>query len=79
MRIEFTPVAVATDSADREGYLMLADDELVGVIVKLAGREHGKLQGAFYLEAGFGRCAVMPSETFASLENAGAWARSRLH
>lgn len=79
MRIEFTPVLVATDSADREGYLMLADDQLVAVLVKLAGAEHGHLQGAFYLEAGFGRCAVRPSETFDSLDKAGAWARSRLH
>ncbi|MDG2520375.1 hypothetical protein P7B02_02385 [Caulobacter segnis] len=79
MRIDFTPVTVATDSADREGFLMLADDQLVGVIVRLAGSEHGQLQGAFYLEAGFGRCAVTPSATFESLDVAGAWARARLH
>lgn len=72
-------VRVNTKSADKEGRLVLAGGELVAVLVRLDGREHGKLCGCWLLEAGFGPCAAVPAKVFAGLEDAKEWITNQLY
>jgi hypothetical protein len=66
-------IRVNTKSADSEGRLVLAGDELVAVLVRLDGPEHGLLRGHWLLEAGFGPCTTVRQDLFASLDDAKAW------
>ena len=72
------PVRVATGSDDEEGRLVLADGRLVAVLVHLAGQEHKELRGGWFLEAGFGCCAVPAPDVFRTLEDAEAWIGDQL-
>ena len=72
------PMRVATGSADEEGRLVLADGQLVAVLVQLAEAAYAGLVGSWFLEAGFGACAVPTAPTFASLEAALAWVEHQL-
>lgn len=72
------PVQVNTASHDSEGRLVLSDDCLVAVLVRLDGEEHGLLRGKWLLEAGFGPCCQPAPATFPSLEAAETWVREQL-
>ena len=60
-----------------EGRLVLADGELVAVLVRLDAEVHGTARGRWFLEAGFGRLAGTPAP-FVDLRAAEDWLRARL-
>ncbi len=74
------PILVDTASPDEKGCLVLANDRLVLVLVRVActGAEQDK-EGlcGWQMEAGFGRCAVAVLPLFDSLGDALNWVRKR--
>ena len=52
--IELQPIRVRTGSKDKEGRLVLADGELVAVLVRLDDEMHGSDRGKWFLEVMFG-------------------------
>jgi hypothetical protein len=78
--ISFKPMRVRIDGHDSEGRLVLVDDQLVAVIVRLDGQSHAPDQrGLWHLEAGFGMYNVpRPMPLFKTLEEAGAWVERAL-
>lgn len=76
--LTYRPVRVATGSDDEDGRLVLADGRLVAVLVHLAGEEHEELRGGWFLEAGFGSCAVPAPDVFPTIEDAEAWIGEQL-
>ncbi|HEX2054777.1 MAG TPA: hypothetical protein VHJ78_13770 [Actinomycetota bacterium] len=76
--LTYRPVRVATGSDDEDGRLVLADGRLVAVLVHLAGEEHKELRGGWFLEAGFGCCAVPAPGVFPTIEDAEAWIGEQL-
>jgi hypothetical protein len=71
MTLTLQPVRVA-NSHDEEGLLVLAEDRLVAVLVRLS-EEHGDLSGDWFLEAGFGRLDGPHHPTFRDLDEAQDW------
>jgi hypothetical protein len=69
---------VNTASHDHEGRLVMAEDCLVAILVRLDGEEHGALRGQWLLEAGFGPCSETAPVTFSSLEEAEHWVHEQL-
>ena len=55
-----SPTRVAVDDSDAEGLLVSHKGALVAVLVCLDDEIYGANKGRWYLEAGFGRCAVTP-------------------
>ena len=76
--ITFSAITVDTDTPDRDGYLVLVDQRLVAVIVRLEAEEHEGLQGSWHLEIGFGRFETAGQTVFASLADVDSWIRARL-
>ena len=76
-RMTRQPIRVATRSADQEGCLILADGNLVAVVVRLAEELHGTLKGAWFLEASFG-AADTPPPSFPDIDAAEAWLARQL-
>jgi len=77
--ITFQPITVATDSDDRYGMLLLADGELVAVLVRLADDTHGaSIRGHWYMEAGFGLAESHRGSLFLSLDEASQSITDRL-
>ena len=78
--ITFQAIPVLIDGHDTQGQLVLADGELVAVLARLDGETHDpKLKGLWHLEAGFGRCDEGRTlVVFETLDEAAAWAQSRL-
>jgi hypothetical protein len=79
--ISFQPMRVLIDGHDSEGYLVLADDQLAAVIVRLDGEAHdATARGLWHLEAGFGKCAAPPygAPLWATPEEAGLWVEEKL-
>lgn len=78
---ECRPVLVNTASPDEKGCLIMIDGRLVAVLVHVAGtgveRDREKLSG-WYVEAGFGRCAVPAPPLFGTLADAVTWMCTRL-
>ena len=72
------PIRINTGSSDTDGRLVLADDRLVAVFVRLTGEEHGPLRGSWALEAGFGPCQALATGGFETLRQAGEWVRAQL-
>ncbi len=72
------PIQVNTGSRDSEGRLVLANNCLVAVLVRLDGEEHGTLRGRWSLEAGFGPCSDLPPRPFRSLADAQRWVQRQL-
>jgi hypothetical protein len=67
------------DGHDREGTMILADGQLIAVIVRLDTQSHDpEHEGLWKLEAGFGKCAVGDAPLFAMPEEAGAWVERTL-
>ncbi len=77
-KMVFQPIRVNTASQDREGQLVLANDELVAALVRLEGEEHGTLRGAWLLEAGFGSCRDGTRRPFLTLREAEQWLSEQL-
>ena len=76
--ITLQPIPVMTGSQDHEGRLVLADGQLVAVLVRLADEVHGDKRGGWFLETGYGRCDGPQHPVFASLDEAQAWVRRRV-
>ena len=66
------PIRVATGE-DEEGMLLLLDDLLVAVLVRLSS-QHGDMAGRWFLEASFGRGLQVTHPVFEDLEAAKLWA-----
>jgi hypothetical protein len=58
VQVEFRPIQLLTCSADREGQLLLADDALVAVVVRLSQIHGAEYMNHWYVEAAFGLCAT---------------------
>ena len=79
--ISLQPMRVLIDGHDAEGRLVLADDQLAAVIVRLDGEAHSPAEkGLWHLEAGFGKCAAPPGHAplWARPEEAALWVQQRL-
>ena len=77
--LTFQSVRVETDSRDQEGQLVFANSFLVAVLVRLDPVQHPEkeLQGQWYLEVGFGRCAANAQTVFPTLDAVQAWVQQR--
>jgi len=78
---ECRPILVNTASPDEKGCLVLADNRLVAVLVRVAdtGAEQDRKEPCgWQMEAGFGRCAVSVPPLFDTLADAVAWMRTQL-
>jgi hypothetical protein len=64
--ITYEPVRVATTrhAKAEDGFLIFTDGALVAVITNLdwSVGDYGHLRGRWFLEAGFGPCAVLPGD-----------------
>ena len=81
LHISFQPMRVLIDGHDSEGRLVLADDQLAAVLVRLDGMAHSlHAKSKWHLEAGFGRCAVPPgvAPLWSRPEEARTWVEERL-
>jgi hypothetical protein len=78
--ISFLPMRVLIDGHDGQGNLILADNQLAAVIVRLDGEHHGpEHKGLWHLEAGFGKCNTRVSPpVFTTPKEAGAWVEQTL-
>ncbi|MCJ2049380.1 hypothetical protein [Methylobacterium sp. J-070] len=75
--LQLQPIAVDTNSPDREGMLVIANGLLVAVLVRLAEPKHDNV-GSWFLEAGFGRLQGQRVSAFPTLEDASRWLRRHL-
>ena len=72
--ISFQPMRVLIDGHDTDGRLILADNQLAAVFVRLDGQtHHPEHKGLWYLEAGFGKCNIRNAPLFRTPEEAAAW------
>ncbi|MGF9761892.1 hypothetical protein AAII07_42600 [Microvirga sp. 0TCS3.31] len=77
--ISFMPMRVLIDGHDGEGNLVLADNQLAAVIVRLDGEHHDpEHKGLWHLEAGFGKCGHRDTLLFTTPKEAGAWVQQTL-
>jgi hypothetical protein len=77
--ISFQPMRVLIDGHDTDGRLVLADNQLAAVFVRLDGTHHDPDRyGLWHLEAGFGKCSVRDAPLFKTPEEAGAWVEQTL-
>lgn len=77
-KIEFRPILVASSPRDTDGRLVLVNDYLASIIVRLTSEEYGLLTGAWSVEAIFASDAPMPGRIFPTLEDVSAWVREHL-
>lgn len=74
--LSLEPIRVATGTDD-EGMLVLIEDRLVAVLVRLSSA-HGELAGQWFLEASFGQVLDLVSHpTFQDLHAAQDWIMTR--
>ena len=81
LHISYQPMRVLIDGHDSEGRLVLANDQLAAVIVRLDGDVHdATARGLWHLEAGFGKCAppMDGAPLWATPEEAGLWVAGQL-
>jgi hypothetical protein len=72
--ISFQPIRVLIDGHDTDGRLILADNQLAAVFVRLDGTHHNpEHKGWWHLEAGFGKCNIQNAPLFKTPDEAGAW------
>ena len=70
---------VLIDGHDTDGQLVLADNQLAAVFVRLDGTHHDpQHKGWWHLEAGFGKCNSRNARLFKTPEEAGAWVEQKL-
>lgn len=67
------PIRIATSTGDESGLLVLIDRRLAAVLSRLEASYHGEARGSWFLEAGFGECAVPPPEPHHHLREALHW------
>ena len=77
-QLSVQPIQVGTTCDDEDGRLVLAEDRLVAVLVRLEDVMLDGARGRWHLEAGFGRCTGAQPAPFADLEEATAWVAARL-
>jgi hypothetical protein len=80
-QITLQPMRVLIDGFDSDGRLILADGQLAAIIVRLDAEHHTPdLRGQWHLEAGFGKCAVVPADTLMwdTPQDAAAWVKEKL-
>jgi hypothetical protein len=78
-RISFRRIRIDTLSADEDGRLIILQNRLIGVLVRLESEEQGLLRGSWALEAGFGPLSSARPEPFVDLRSARDWARQILN
>jgi hypothetical protein len=76
LKVFFCPIRVLTDSEDRDGCLVLVDEDLAGVLVRLSADHGPDCEGQWFLEAGFGRFGDN-GRVFDTLDSARLWVRER--
>ncbi|MFC5082810.1 hypothetical protein [Microvirga arabica] len=77
--ITFIPMRVLIDGHDTDGRLVLADNQLAAVFVRLEGTHHDpEHKGWWHLEAGFGKCNSQNAPLFRTPEEAGTWVEQTL-
>jgi hypothetical protein len=77
--ISFQPMRVLIDGHDTDGYLVLADNQLAAVFVRLDGTYHDlEHKGWWHLEAGFGKCNTRNAPLFKTPDEAGTWVEQTL-
>ena len=70
---------VLIDGHDTDGNLVLADNQLAAVFVRLDGTHHDpEYKGRWHLEAGFGKRSALHAPLFKTPEEAGAWVEQTL-
>ena len=77
-RVTLQAVPVMTGCNDREGCLVLADGQLVAVLVRLADEMHADQRGSWFVEAAFGPCRTATLPLFDDVDEAQAWVRQKL-
>jgi hypothetical protein len=77
LNITFEPIPVALDDERLEGRLVLADANLVAVLVMLSP-SHEEFAGKWFAEALFGPLAEEGNPIFSDLEEARSWIISRV-
>lgn len=71
--ISFQPIQIA-DEPDGDGQLVMVDERLAGVLVRLDDELHGEHGGGWFLEAGFGRLSkAAGTVVFVTLGQAMEW------
>jgi hypothetical protein len=78
-KLTFQAIEIMTGHADRQGQLVLADGQLIAVLVLLDDEIHGEDRGRWFLEAGFGPCQLPVQPAFSDLETAARWITERCH
>lgn len=77
--LAFRDIRVGTNSADEEGWLVLLDDRLAAVVVRLSDdHDEPELKGKLFMEAGFGRFRLAMQVTWADQDEARRWFLARL-
>jgi hypothetical protein len=78
--VTFQPIPVLINShGNNEGRLVLADGQLVAVLVRLDGDvDAAELKGSWFLESGTGHCSVVDPPLFPDLADARSWVEGRL-
>jgi hypothetical protein len=72
--ISFIPMRVLIDGHDTDGNLVLADNQLAAMFVRLDGTHHDpEHKGWWHLEAGFGKCNTRDAPLFRTPAEPGAW------
>lgn len=78
LELVLCPIPMHTGSGDQDGQLVLANGQLVAVLVRLDDKSHAGLVGAWFLEAGFGPCAHVAAPIFEDIDAAQDWIRQQL-
>lgn len=76
--LELRQIRVATGSDDCEGRLVLVDEALVAVIVRLDDPSHGDACGNWHIEVGFDSLGGHEAPLFRDLDEADSWIAERL-
>jgi hypothetical protein len=72
--ISFQSMRVLIDGHDTDGKLVLANNQLAAVFVRLDSQSHEpEHQGRWHLEAGFGKCDIRDEPLFKTPDEAGTW------
>ena len=69
---------VETGGLDEDGFLIFVDNALAAVVVRLEDQVHEHSRGRWFLEAGFGRCAMVGGTLFDTPEDAQQWVLQRV-
>jgi hypothetical protein len=76
MTLEFCPVALDTQSPDREARMVYREGRLLAVL-SCFSEIHGGLSGCWFIEANFGDLPTPDLHTFKGLDEFAHWLGSR--